>query len=991
MKSTGTLILLLLGIMVTTINGAKFQLNADKCVDLGCGFGTLLNGAIPKEMDDVTVYTTNPAKQALVVLSQSLRIHSLNVSSGVLRIDSGSNLDVTTDVYVGPLGTLSIAAPVTINNLLNIGGSMLIDDGALVVNGLTNCIGSIILNAGSLETVGLQIPSTATPPVILGGVLKVTGTANFEVPLEIKGDAQLVIGSGTTTMSKGFQCLDKASTVVTLATLNLNGPALSTINTIAIGPKAIINIDSPCNIVNGLVTNDGWSSINIDNNAILSLSGKSHCGNITLAEGAKLILKSGTFSTVALTSHPNSTIEVGESATLNTQGNLEIASALSLSDTGKLLIESGTVVITGTISDLAGSVIEIGRKGVCRLPANSILSLLSTINLDEEAKLDIAGTTTLLGNVVCPASSKIALIDSAILTLGGATNSILSDIELVANSQLNIASGSKCTIDSITQTSDTSLLFIDTNASLAIKKACILIAQLKINGDAIFTASGVVNITGGIASVPIKSSYPSITLDAAEANFAGDINQIYSITATASKIVVAPKPGKIGRLQVDDKSTLKISGDLTLNGAETSVGCPITLSGAILIDAIADLRGGMQADANSTIKLATDAVVSIGGSSQFDNLLPVTMSGASKLNIASSKCIFSHGLQALNEAGSISFTGDSLIKLFGNTTINSPILCGAKSVLEIPTNGYILINGGLTSLAEASLKLSGATCVLSGISNLAGSVLLDGGSNLITNGACKLSSGVQSLSQDANNILVNTGSCALSAASKISGSVGVRTEANLSVDAPLKCLGGIKNAGVINIGSAVDLTGAILSQTASNAVCQLSSGAQITADAVSIASGKLEGAGKIITTAGCTCGGLVDGAFDITGDLKLLDTAVLIVEVNSVSNFSQILVSNTADIAGLVDVNIAPTAGLKVGDTLTILNAKQCNGKLSLSDTVVSKAFELIPAGTRHNLVYQTPPKDSGKDVSTTGSMSSALIASTPLIALLSTLIILLL
>eukprot|EP01132_Coremiostelium_polycephalum_P000459 gene459-580_t len=983
------IVILYLTSCIWLINGETFLLNADKCQQAqlgGCGIKSLLKGSVPREVDDLIVYTTDPAVKALVTISDALSCRTLNISNGILRLDNGANLAVGSDLHIGNEGTLSIASPCTVTNLLDSTGSIILDGGQLNVNGILNSAGSLALNSGTIETNCLQIPAvTASAPAILGGTLKLNGNSNIDSLLNLGGNSQLLVNGGVVTCSKGLNLLDTATAAINGATLSLTGPTECIMNKVlTIGPNGILNVAGPAlKVLGGISNTDADSKINIGSGSSLLLSGQSVIPSLVdVASLGKFIVNNGQCDISNLKSQTDSLIDLQSNGILKTIGDIVMNAPINMDSTSALNIDNGVLQLLGKINDQAGSTINV-IKGTCTFPVDTVHTVNSNINVNPDALLNLGGTNDILGNLVCTEGSKLLFDNNAITNLHGPSSDINLPVTLPGNSILNIQNGG-CAIQKLIA-GDSSIVSVGDGGNLVVDTISNFVNPLKLTGNAKLNFNGDTDINGIVVSALEKTPLPTLNFNNAKCILKGDVQPLGTIDLKSSHFDIAPNTKVIlnNNLLSDATSNIVVNTDSLLNicGPQSTIDSPINLIGKLIMsNGNTDINNVITTLPTSSL-LIDNANVALNKANSF--VVPLIVQGTGSLDIKKNlECL--KGLNVASATSPINIVGESLLQLFGNSTINSPVNCDANSILTIPAKAYTELNGGLNSATTTALNVLDSTCLLGGNSIVNGKVLLNG-ANLITSGDCQLVNGIQSITKDVkdavanaikNNLLVNSGSCSLGANSLLTGTVGVRQDAALDVNAPLKCLGGIKNSGLITVDSIIDATGSNIYQSASDAICTLSKGSQLIADTINMASGKLQGIGKIVTGNGCTCGGIVDGSFDVVGDLKLLDTSILNIDVNSPTDFNKIKVSANAYLNGLVDVNMGPNCDLKVGDVLQFLSASQCDGKLALSDSNYSKAFQISGGGAVHNLVYQTPPKESGKEA-TTGSASTLFVSST--------------
>ncbi|KYQ89869.1 hypothetical protein DLAC_09843 [Tieghemostelium lacteum] len=974
-------------------------------------------------MDDVIVYTSNPAIKALITLTESLSIRNLNISSGSLLVQAGAALNVISQVTVGEGATLTCSSNCRISNLINVYGNLVIDGGSMIIDGVANVYGGFKVLSGTLEILSLQIPSTTEIiPVISGGILKITGISNIDALVTVKGNAQVIVSSGTTTISNGIQCIENSTFVASLATINLLGSTDCTFNNLlTLGSKTILNIEGPIvNLLGGIKTAlDSTSKIYIKASAILNVSGISliQCP-LNIDSISKLVINNGQLTlTSLLNTVADSLIELQTDSKLILQSTIliDLFSPISLDSTALLQIANGQKIrFLGDISSQLGSVIQILSGGNCIFPSELQPTISSDIVVFDNATLDIQGTISVLGNLNCYPKS-ILKISTTIgkLNLGGSDSLLKINLDLQGDSILNLLEGSKCTLLHLIQSSNTSKIFLENSAQLIIQTSTDLIKSLQLSGDSSVIFHGNTLLEDLTVIAVDVTSYPSLIFnDCQKCILQGTLDQFGHITLVNANLQIKSAVDVIlnHNILCDKNSSIYIEtlGSLSVFGTDGSdksiIDTFLQVDGDIYLSGEVDLNGGIEIAPLSKCTFE-NALININANSTFNNLLSVTGNG--QLNINANINLLD-GIFVLSPSFPlvIDSTLDGIISVIikGNSSVNSPLRCQSTCNINLEAQSYIELNGGLITTAPSTIHLLTSDILLGGNSLISGKVILELGSNIVSVGNCHFLQGIQSIydkstidsmninnpstDDGTNNLWIQAGSCQLSGlTSTLTGGIGIKPESSLEINAPVLCFSGLRNSGHLLVNSIVNVSRSLISQTTSESRCVLSKGAQLIAYTINMSQGRLEGLGKLITQSSCTCGGIVDGVFDVVGDFRLLESSILNIGIATKANHNQVQCSARAYLSGTVEVKRINTSlsDLKVGDKIPILRSSFCEGQLSLSDSTESREFQLQNTSSTYNLIYQPSNLKSSKTVEEDSSSSTVfvnLILSVSLIAI---------
>jgi autotransporter-associated beta strand protein len=658
------------------------------------------------------------------------------------------------------------------------------------VSGATVGANSTVLvsNIGSNDTIALQ-----------GGTLQIDKTGTY-------GNAVTLQGSSTAAVTS---TIDSHGNTGTFSGVFADASTTSF-------PGALVITDSVGGgeaVFTGVSTYSGATTVNTG--ATLALTGT---GSIASSSS---VTANGTFD-ISQTSSGTSIVSLaGSGSVILGAQTLSISNASTvfsgtISGSGGLLISGGTQIIDSTQTYTGGTTISRGTLQLGNGDAAGMIlgnvAVAGTLAFDRTDDISFTGLISGSGGVTQSGTDVLTLTQAE--TYSGATTVSSGTLTLVSGASIANSSGvaTDGTFD-ISATGGTSIKSLSGTGTVNLGGATLTLT------NASGTFSGVIQGTGGIvvqSGTEILSGTNTYTgattvtggtLEMGAAIITGDVANsgtfgFYSSGNIAMSGVVS---GTGALIQVG-------TGVTTLTAAQTYTGTTTISAGTLALSgsgAIASSSGLVDngtfdiSAASGDVRIAAlsgTGAVQLGGT----NLILTNASGTFAGSISGSGGVtLAGGKETLS--GTSSFTGQTVIAagtlyLSGASPLASSSgvvdnaaldISGAGSLLHAGTTITSLSGSGTVYLGAATLELSSASDVFSGVISGTGGVTIDGGVETIT--------GVNTYT---GTTTINGGTLALSGAGRIgSGAVADSGIFDISAANGAITIASLSGSGTVNLGT----------------------------------------------------------------------------------------------------------------------------------------------------------------------------------------------
>jgi hypothetical protein len=660
-----------------------------------------------------SVHSLQTASTASLTLSAgSLTISASSTLSGPFTL-SGGTLTVSEPLTLGNStwsgGTITASGGLTIGS-----GTKIVVPGAASVTfagSITNN-GTIELTPTSSGSATLQFSGNVT----LGGagqLLMDTPVGNNFAYLKPLSSAVLTNAAPHTIGGTGFLGYNGAGTVANQGTLlatsgaypglALAGAAYTNTGTISVGNGDLLILNYPANLnntggqlqvnggnfyaFNGTVTSGG--SFNFVNSA--TLTGGGFIDSITVPAGSNVVIPGGNTMIAKGTITNNGMIELhpvdGGRAGLYCSGNV------TLSGTGQLFLDPpspdghyafcGPINVNSSLTDAVGQTIVAsglcyyGYRGVGTITNQGTISALgssaTTLNLDAGAYTNSGAIAAASGATVAFVLSGVAVNNAggtiqgngSTLSLGTAKisggalaltgSATLTGSAILSDVSLDAGSGSSGTVDSIQNSSTSTVVTLEAGSSL--------------------TVTGTYTQSAGTTQVDgtLTATANPVSISGGELLGGGSINGNVNLAAGATYNEIQSGSG------TGQYNTLAISGTVSLGGANLSVSCtgrntPASGQTFTILHSGGALSGSFAQGASAAAGTTTYAI-SYHPSGVVLTDTPVTITTSTLANGAAGAA-YSQGISATGGTGSITFSRTSGALPTGLALSSSGVLSG---------------------------------------------------------------------------------------------------------------------------------------------------------------------------------------------------------------------------------------------------------------------------------------------------------------------------
>ncbi len=606
-------------------------------------------------------------------------------SGTTLAIGDGATLTLTAGKTLA--GTTSFDGTVSGSGSLSLDGGMqsLSSGGGFQVANLSLLDGDALTLGSGLTYAGTLTQAAGTQLTFTGGTLTLTGTASL---------AGMLIGN-TLALTGGRQSMNAGIDLDMLSTLSLSGGDVLTVGT---------NI-----AFSGTLTELAGTTLNLANNATLTLTGTSSLGgtvtgvgSLEFAGGVTTLAKTTTLGgdagiAAASGSSLNNTgtlIKIGGMATGSSgqprggkgKGGVSKVSPSTV-NTGKVMVKAGTLEFdstlmnmngnTGAISVLKGATLVLGGGGASSASAFSVAAggTLAFNGANHAFNLG-AGA---IGGGLHPNTTPI--------TFGGTVNLMRGRLELGSNTvtiggsflQSNFAvldgTGTLMLAGPTTFTNNKIAAMAEVGTGTTVLNGTTTVnGSLALDGGRVLENQGALTWKGGALELGINPDTTAV----GGGMIKNDLNATFTINSDGS---IDNGVGATGFINAGALTKSVTSGTTTIDVTLTNSGAVSVQTGTLELDG-----GGASGDGD--IAVSSGATLGFGGTQTFD-LGADAIGGA--LTVGGG--ILEIGAGAVSVAGSFAQSGGSIVDGTGTLTLSA-----AASF----TNSVLESGGGTTTLLGAT-------------------------------------------------------------------------------------------------------------------------------------------------------------------------------------------------------------------------------------------------------------------------------------------------
>jgi hypothetical protein len=819
------------------------------------------------------------------------------------------------------------------NNAAGLGGSSLTVGGTLS-NSSTSANGIDIGNTGitSADTLTVdgtgELSNTASSEINIEGSASVKatlnvanaaagfGTAGVETgTVVLENDALLEFKSGQITTINGELLLDGAKSFVADAGSTSSNSALTGLTSVsgdfvlengarvATAAGANFSITGNGNVsVDGPMTEfgGGGSSLTVGGtltNSTTNLNGLD-IGNTGITSADTVTVNgAGGFSNAS-----SSGVFIEGSATV--QATLNVANAAAGfgtagTETGQVVLENDALLEfqSGQITTVNGDLLLDGAKSFVAdagsTSSNSALTGLTSVSGDFVLENGAMAATTAGANLSITGNGVVS-VDGPFEFRGGGSS-------LTIGGMLTNSSGSSSNGLNVGNTGITSAATLTVNGTGGLSNGST--SEINIEGSATAQATlDVANAAAGFGTAGVETGTVMLENDALLEFKSGQIKTINGeLLLDGAKSFVADA----GKLTANSALTglTSVSGAFVLqNGAKVTTTGNLSVAGNASVEVDGDLFGGgggssLTIGGNLTNSSANNNRLDVGNTG-ITSAATLTVNGTGGLSNAAGSEIRIEGSASvkatLNVATAAAGFGTAGTET-GFVILENDALLEFKSGQIATVNGTLWLDGAKSFVADAG-KLT-ANSSLTGLTGVSGDFVLENGATVTTTGNLSVT-GNASVEVDGSffggsggSSLTIGGTLTNSSASANGldvGDTGLTSADTLTV----KGAGGLTNFGDINIdgGSASATANLVVTNdvTSGAGTIFLSSFGGLTAAAVNIAGGTLEGAGAVTgalnDTGGTVSGGILNSTpatLNVSGPYSQSGTGVLQADINT--------------------------------------------------------------------------------------------------------------
>lgn len=690
---------------------------------------------------------------------------SVLTNAGYLTLQGGGDFAGGTTITNSGTIELSGGTLKTLATIHNAGGTLKADTGTTLIVDTATVDGGTVTVAGTLELDGAS--------VLQNGALNNSGTVNVKGTAEFAHETVSNTSTGTVkVLANGWLTIDQASTVANTGSVTVDAAGKLTVNGATVNGAGTVTDNGEIDLTGNAVLSGGV----LKNNATFKVSGT---GNALENE---TVTNTGTIEVLA-----NGALAIDQGSTIDNSGGNAIVdgnAALTLDDatiSGGAIKGIGTIDVTGASKIDGGATVSIGTvtadaaltlDGVTVsgtvITDKSSVAIGGTVKLKDGATiqganaaakgaitnngtLEIAGSATLLNDVLANTGHIIKIDDGQTLTLSGTeiTGGTINNFSGALGGTIDVTGNSK--IDG-NATLNQGAVTVESGITLTLDDATVAgtaIANhgtVKVDASKKLTLNGA-SLTGGTLTVSgtldstgtTTATNASITNTGVMEAIGGQLTLVASTSTTIANAGTLQAKGAeldIDHEAVTNTGTLAAINDGTLKLISMTVsntgGAVSVESGSTLDLETATIDGGTVTISGTLISIGTSAIDNADITVANTGTISVT-SGTLTIDPAVLHTITNHNLIEAS-AGELDMSGELIVNAADIKAINGGILRlttltvtndGGSITVDGTSKLYlsdVSINGGSLSNAGNLYGVSGLNTITAGVTNTGGTI-----------------------------------------------------------------------------------------------------------------------------------------------------------------------------------------------------------------------------------------------------------------------------
>jgi len=709
----------------TTVKGGTLQLNLS-------GGSNIINSASALAMNGGTLLINGSASNA-----QTFASTAFNMGASVFSGNQNGAANLT--INLGPVtraigGTVDFTLPTT----GNINGTL---SGSTAWTAPNKTI--VDANGISYATVGLTNWANLTSNATVGRVTALaTYSANVTgVAGNFTSSVNDLMTANTTAAPSASGSLNTLTFGGGASTLNIGATTLSIVGGGILQSANATAADTISSTAGGVLTGSagtGSELVIIIGNATAA-DGLTISANIANNGGNALaVTKSGpgNLSLTGANSYSNGTYLNSGILTLGNNGTSTANSAIG---TGKLIINGGTLDVSGARSFAGTTNNTMAWNGNFTFAGSNTLNMgTGAVTMGANIALTTGGSTLTIGGAIGDGASGYSLTKlggTGTLVLSG--NSTYSGGTILSAGTLDINANGTSTTNSAIGTGALTISggTIDNTSGGAISLAATTNNTLNVNSSFTFTGSNSLNFGTGNVALGLA---PTITVSGSTLTMGGIIGGNLSGGESAFGITKA------------GGGTLALTGNNVYNGGTTLSAGTLILSGSNSGTGNTTVNAGtldINQSGNATASALGTGTLVLAAGATIDNTSGGTVTIATKNNVnINGSFTYTGGSQSLNlGTGNVALSVTPTITVSGNTLTLGGVISGAFGITKAGSGGTLVLGGNNTF--TGAVTVSGGTLVLAANNALgvnAAGTSVASGATLQLNDTYKTGSGTSS-------------------------------------------------------------------------------------------------------------------------------------------------------------------------------------------------------------------------------------------------------